>query len=300
MTSLWLLGLCLGLGAVLGRVGRVPEATAPALTWWVVNVALPAMTLALVPALTADASLWFLVAPQWLGLVGAALLFGALGPRLGWSRPRTGAVILMAGLANTSFVGYPLLEALRGPGALPLGVVADQVGAFVALSTGGLLITAAYAPGVARGGAGAIVRKLVTFPPLWALVVGLGVGAVGGLPSALHAALLRIGSTLSPLALFAVGLRLRPRVTRDQALPLTLALAWKLALWPAVAWGLGAAAGVGGAVLTVGVLQAAMAPMITASILAEREQLDPPLARAILAIGIGLSLATVAGFDRML
>jgi len=48
-----------------------------------------------------------------------------------------------------------------------------------------------------------------------------------------------------------------------------------------------------GLVLTVGVLQAAMAPMISAAILADEYQLDPPLANTLLGAGIVLSLLTV-------
>jgi predicted permease len=46
-------------------------------------------------------------------------------------------------------------------------------------------------------------------------------------------------------------------------------------------------------VLTVGVLQAAMAPMISAAILADQYDLEPPLANTVLGAGILLSLLTV-------
>ena len=48
-----------------------------------------------------------------------------------------------------------------------------------------------------------------------------------------------------------------------------------------------------GAILSVAVLQAAMAPMISAAILAEQFHLEPELANAVLGIGILLSLVTV-------
>jgi predicted permease len=41
------------------------------------------------------------------------------------------------------------------------------------------------------------------------------------------------------------------------------------------------------------VLQAAMAPMVSATILADQYELDPPLANTILGAGIVLSLLTV-------
>jgi malate permease and related proteins len=56
---------------------------------------------------------------------------------------------------------------------------------------------------------------------------------------------------------------------------------------------LGWLAGVGGLPLSISVLQAAMAPMISAAILADQHNLDPPLANSVLGAGILLSLATV-------
>jgi len=53
------------------------------------------------------------------------------------------------------------------------------------------------------------------------------------------------------------------------------------------------ATGVGGLTLTVGVLQAAMAPMVSATILADEYRLDPGLANTVLGAGIVLSLVTV-------
>lgn len=57
--------------------------------------------------------------------------------------------------------------------------------------------------------------------------------------------------------------------------------------------GLGHAAGAAGLVLTVSVLQAAVAPMISAAILADQHGLEPALANAVLGAGILLSLATM-------
>ncbi len=56
---------------------------------------------------------------------------------------------------------------------------------------------------------------------------------------------------------------------------------------------LGAITGVGGLVLTVGVLQAAMAPMVSAAILADEYELEPTLANTVLGVGIVLSLITI-------
>jgi malate permease and related proteins len=104
--------------------------------------------------------------------------------------------------------------------------------------------------------------------------------------------LARIGATLVPLALFSVGLQLRLRFDRGQAPAIAAALAWKLALAPVSVWALGFALGVGKPILNIAVLEAAMAPMISAAILAQQHKLEPALANTVLGFGILLSFAT--------
>ena len=85
-----------------------------------------------------------------------------------------------------------------------------------------------------------------------------------------------------------------------QARALLLALGWKLVLAPLLIWLGGLAAGVSSSILTIAVLQAAMGPMISATILAEQHDLEPQLANSVLGIGIILSLVTVPLVDHLL
>jgi malate permease and related proteins len=291
MSALLLLFICLALGFVVARYFKPPQGLAQYLNWWVLNIALPSLVLDLIPRIHFNPQLWFLVAAQWLVFGGAWLLFSQLGPRLGWSRGRIGALILVTGLGNTSFMGYPLIEALRGKDGLALAVVADQVGCFVALAVGGVAVTAVYAGRKLM--LEEVLRRILLFPSFIALVVGVIAGLCGGWPDALHQVLERLGATLTPLALFSVGLQFRLHLGRSQLGALGLGLGWKLLLAPLLCLGLGLATGVSGLVLTVGVVQAAMAPMISAAILADQYGLEPPLANTVLGAGIVLSLVTI-------
>jgi predicted permease len=291
MSALLLLFTCLALGVAVARFFKPPPGLAQHLNWWVLNIALPALVLDLIPRIRFDPSLWFLVAAQWLVFAGAWLLFSRLGPRLGWARERIGALILVAGLGNTSFMGYPLIDALRGKEGLALAVVADQVGCFIALAVGGIAVTAVYAGRKLMPEE--IARRILLFPAFLSLLLGIAVGALGGWPDAVHGVLERVGATLTPLALFSVGLQFRLHLGRSQLGALGLGLGWKLLAAPLLCLGLGLALGVSGLVLTVGVLQAAMAPMISAAILADQYRLEPPLANTVLGAGILISLVTV-------
>ena len=291
MSALLLLFTSLMLGVLVARFARPPAGMASGINWWVINIALPALVLELIPQVRFDPQLWFPVVAMWVTFFGAWLLFGLLGPRLGWSRQRTGALILVCGLGNTSFMGYPLIQALHGRPGLALAVVADQLGCFPLLASAGIVVANMYAGRTPQPAQ--IARRIITFPAFVALLIGVAAGRLGGWPSMLHDVLASIGMTLTPLALFSVGLQFTLRAGRGQWSALGLGLGWKLLAAPLLCWGLGLAAGVDGLMLTVGVLQAAMAPMISAAILADEYALEQSLANTVLGVGIVLSLVSV-------
>jgi malate permease and related proteins len=291
MSAMLLLFVCLILGLVVARLAKPPAGIVQGINWWVLNVALPALVLELIPKVKFDPQLWFPVAAMWLTFGGAWLLFGLLGPRLRWSRQRIGALILVCGLGNTAYMGYPLIEALHGKPGLALAVVADQIGTFPLLASAGIVVASIYSGRTPP--ARLIVKRIATFPAFVALVVGILVGLLGGWSELLNGVFAPIGASLTPLALFSVGLQFKFRPGPGQLGAAGWGLGWKLLLAPLLCWVLGAATGVGGLVLTVGVLQAAMAPMVSAAILADEHELDPTLANTVLGAGTVLSLITI-------
>jgi predicted permease len=291
MSALLLLFVCMVLGVLVRRFAAPPAGIVHGLNWWVIRIALPAMVLELIPRVRFVPSLWFPVAAMWVVFFGAWLLFGLLGPRLGWTRQRIGALVLVCGLGNTSFMGYPMNQALHGSDGLALAVVADQLGCFPLVASVGVVVASLYAGRAPQPWQ--IVRRILTFPAFLALPVGIAAGVLGGWPTWLNDVFAPIGATLTPLALFSVGLQFRLHMGERQLVAAGFGLVWKLALAPLVCWLLGRAAGIDGLVLTVGVLQAAMAPMISAAILADEYGLEPPLANGVVGAGILLSLLTV-------
>jgi hypothetical protein len=299
MTALLLLIACFSLGVLIARYANPPPGLAHGINWWVIYVALPALVLELIPGLAVDPQLWFLVAAMWIVFLGAWGLAAIAGGALGWSRARIGGVVLAGGLSNTAFTGYPLIEALHGKEGLALAVVADQLGCAIVLTTGGVLVASLYSGG-GKPSWDMLLRRLLFFPAFLALIAGLVAGAFGGWPAALDNVFARVGGTLTPLALFSIGLQFKLQLNRSQLGAAALALSWKLALAPFVVFFVGYASGIEGLTLTVGVLQAAMAPMISSAILSEQHGLEPEVANMALGAGILISLATVPVIDRLL
>jgi malate permease and related proteins len=291
MSSILLLIICLALGVLVARVGQPARVFAQSLNWWVINVALAALVLQLIPKIELHPDLWFLAVSMWFVFLGGWAFFEMIGRSRGWTRERIGALTLVCGLGNTSFVGFPLIEMLRGQEGLKLAVIADQAGCFLALAIGGSIVAASYSGKHVTPLA--IFRKVALFPPFLGLIAGVIAGTMGGWPVFVDEVLGRMGATLVPLALFSVGLQFRVRVDRNQLQAMGAALAWKLLLAPLLVYASGVALNVDDMLVTISVLEAAMAPMISAAILASDHDLEPDLANAVLGVGILLSFVTV-------
>jgi predicted permease len=296
--SLVLLAGCLALGWLVARLGRPPEALSQHLNWYVINIALPALVMELIPHVRLDPQLWFLPVAMWLVFLGGWGFAVLLGKLFGWSRARVGAVALSAGLGNTALVGFPLIEALRGKEALALAAFTDQLGCSIALAVGGITVSAIYSG--SRPEPRVILKRVLLFPAFIGLIAGFIAAACGGWPPVIDSFVARIGATLTPVALFSIGLQFRLHLDRSRLGAAALALGWKLALAPLGIYLLGLSLGASGMVLAVGVLQAAMAPMVSTAILAAQYKLDYEVANMALGAGLVISLASVPAINSFL
>ncbi|WP_375770480.1 AEC family transporter [Archangium gephyra] len=288
---LGLLAVSLLLGAFARRSGRFPEQTALVLNAFVLNIALPALVLRAVHSLTLAPALLVAAATPWLVFGSSWLFFRALGPRLGFPPGTVAALVLTGGLSNTAFVGLPLIEGLMGHEAQQVAVVVDQLGSFMVLGTVATLFAARAAAKDPR--TGALLRKVVGFPPFLALVAAFLLQPWDW-PEWVDVVLGRLGDMLTPMALFSVGFQLRPSGVKGRVRALALGLGYKLALAPlAIALLLLLVPGMGRLTFEVSVLQAGMAPMVTSAILATDNGLDPELSALMVGLGIPLSFATV-------
>lgn len=309
MTNFILIFLCLGIGVLLKQTKRLPASAAQALNSFVIHISLPAVIFIQIPALIKNTDfnhhMLIPVSMAWIQLIISFLFFNFIGKRLGWKQTEVGALILTAGLGNTSFVGFPLLESLIGPSALRIGVITDQLGSFLALSTLGIAIAAKYSGAEGRGlSPSQMFKNIISFPPFVALLASI-VWYLSGTyenPTALSV-FEKLSVTLIPLALVAVGLQLHLSVPvlKRQWQPLTLGLGFKLVLMPLLLTGLYVFI-LGSRVESthITILESAMAPMITACIVAMEFGLNAEIATLMMGIGIPLSLLTVPLWHQVL
>lgn len=287
----------LALGYLFQRLRVLPEGAAQTLNLVVLYVCLPAAVLRYAPRLQLEPALLGVAAVPWLLLAATVVLVGALSRWLKFRRDEHAVLLLTVALGNTSFLGYPLTRALIGEHALPYAVVYDQFGAFLILSTFGLWVLARYG-GDAAPNARDMLRRVLRFPPLWALLIGFTLMPAQP-PSWIAGGLQRLSDALLPLAMLTIGLSVKLALPRDELKPLLSGLALKLVAMPALACVLVPLLGLHGEMARATVLESAMPPMVTAGALAIAHQLAPRLAAAMVGYGLLLSLATLPLWARV-
>ena len=292
MNNFILLIACFLIGMLLRWGGRLPANAHGALNGFVIHISLPALTLLYVHELRLEARLLFAVAMPWVMFGVGFVVFRAVGRPLAWPRETVGALILTGSLANTSFIGLPMIETYYGAQGLGLGILIDQMGTYLVLSTLGLLVAALYGSGAGIS-ARSVTRRLLTFAPFIALVAAVALIPVH-YPIWFDALLRRLGATLVPLALVSVGYQIQWSAVRGKLRELAMGLGFKLVAGPAIIALLFAGLlGARGESIQITIFEAAMAPQIGAAIVAMDHDLDPALVTLMVGIGIPLSFLTV-------
>lgn len=294
MDSIILLFLCLILGFALQFVGTFPKNAHLTLNQFVIHVSLPALALYYIPKVQINTQLLYPLGIAWLGFLFSFLFFFYLGKRLQWSKKLIGCLIITAGLGNTSFVGFPVIQALFGEEGLKTAIIVDQPGSFVVMSTLGVFTASLFSKG--QTDSKVIAKKILFFPPF----IGFFVASImcflklDFIPD-FQTVFQKLGSTVSPIALLSVGLQLKFDKNSQHWKFLRLGLFFKLILTPAFFYFLYRIVGNGrGLAVDVSIMEAAMAPMITGTILSASYGLKPKLSNMMVSVGIPLSFVSLA------
>ena len=267
----------------------MPDDAHLSLNAFVINVALPALVLGQIHGLRPTSLVWPVLMPWFMFLLSTVSFIG-LAHALKLSRPTTGALIMTAGLANTSFIGLPMIEAFYGAQHLATGILIDQFGTYLS-SRAGITVVCLFSGGVVQWIR--IVHRALCFPPLIALLLSLALGQVAFSPW-LTTLLHRLSDTVAPLALVSIGLQLKTAAVSTYRTPLAFGLAFKLIVAPLMMTALYV-----GAfhrtddTMRVTIFEAAMGPQVAGGIVAAQYGLNSPLVTMMVGAGIVLSFVTL-------
>ncbi|WP_369617193.1 AEC family transporter [Flavobacterium sp. CFS9] len=286
--------LFLALGLILQHIRQFPTHIYKVLNKVVLYVCLPAITLYHIPKIKWSNELLFPILSGWIGFLLALVFFHFLGRRLGWSNKLIGCLILTAGLCNSSFLGFPIIEALFGKKGLETAILVDQPGTFVVVSTLGVFVAAFYSKGSAD--ALSILKKVILFPPFITFLVACLLNVLQyDLETNVQSVLLKVGSLVTPLALLSVGLQLTFDRKSQHWQFLRLGLFFRLVVVPFVILFLYVfILKQHSEAIKITIMEMAMAPMITGAILASTYGLKPRLSSMMIGFGIPISFITLS------
>ena len=307
MENLALIVAYLVIGWVLQRTRSLPDQSAYVLNQYVIYVSVPALILLHLPKLNINADVLAPLITPWAMYLLAIGLVLLVSKALNWSREVTGALMVVVPLGNTSFVGFPFVEAFYGVEGLPFAIIYDQTGSFLALALVSTSIAAHYGSTSAAATAGKTpparltmkqqVAKLLVFPPVIALLLALAFKAFGigqnSYPAVVQPLLENLAATLVPVVMVAVGLQLRLRIASNDRAPFFIALGIKLVVLPMAALTVFMLLGINNLAAQVSVFEAAMPPMITGGAIAIAAGLKPRMVAAIIGYGVLTGMLTL-------
>lgn len=295
MANFLLIFICLGVGMLLRKHPTLPNQLHQGLNVYAIYVALPSLSLFYIPTLRIGVEVLFPFLVGVLVLLLSVLFFQIVHYFYAFSRATLGCLVLVCGLGNISFVGFPIVEGFYGKEGLAIAIFVDQ-GSFITLAILGVSLALMYqgetiAPQV-------IFRKILSFPPFIAFVLAIILNISGtALPEVLQQTFRNLGNTLTPVALTSVGYQLSFRRQSFRWVAVQWGLLYKLMIAPLFILGLyGWFFQVELLTLKVSVIEAAMPPMVTAAIVASEHRLNPELANFLVGMGLLLSLPLVYGW----
>lgn len=275
---------------LLNSLVGVPPRFAAWANAYVIRFALPVLILSKMSRVRIDSGVAVPVAAAWLSMAACAAAVLVLSRVNGWSRSTTGALLLVAVLGNTSFLGLGMVSGLLGESHMQAAIAYDQPGTFLALSLWGSFIAGRYGSGEA--GWRPIARRLMRFAPFLALLASVPLRGVH-LGADVYRVLDAVGRTVPPVAMGAVGLRFALRAPRRVMSPALTGLFLKMVAVPAVVVAVAAlTSSVHDTAWAATILQCAAPPMVTAGIVAVDAGLDADLVAFM--VGVGTLVAFVS------
>lgn len=284
--ELIILFLLIALGAGLSKLRVLQNHHISWGTKWIIYVALPAVALAKLSKLSLNIEMLAPALSALIIFIGSALLFLVIFKNY-FTRDQRIVLTIVAGLGNTSFIGFPLISFYFGEDYLPIAVIFDQGSFFLFATAAQYLISA-------RGGnfnIGHSVKKIMLFPPFLGLLLALII-PTNWMFGWHELALVWLGKTISPVAMIIVGYQVARFVNLKFTKPIFYGLTYKLLIAPLLIWAFMSTINASEIVFKTSVFEASMAPMITPAILLIEHRIERQLTAQLLSWGIFIAFVT--------
>jgi len=271
------------------KAGLVRGKHVALITDYVVNVSLPCLSVVTLARLDLKGAHLEVAVIAWGMILAGAGLAYAVGRMTALTDRNLRAFVLLSAFPNTGFLGYPLAYAVFGSSGLSYAIIYDQIGMFPLFLTLGFFVAGG------RESLGSALR----FPPFIALLAGLIFNVTAlPLPQLVATPLTALGWTTLPLTIFLIGAKITFKGNHDFRYIAT-ALTLRMLLLPLMLWLVLQALEMHGLPYQVALMETAMPPALSTSILALKYNLDEELTVSCIGAGTVLCILIFAGFMAM-
>lgn len=292
MVNFVLIAVCIIAGMVFKATKSIHPDAHKGINTWILYLALPAVSFKYLPKVHWSAEMLFPIIATYLTAVFCFFFMMFYSKSKGYSRRSRSTLELVSGYSNTSFIGFPLISAFYGESLLSIAIICDQT-MFFALSTLGIIAALKGGSKSGKISAAFILKRLITFPPLIGCIAALVLSQFIDFTSA-EPFFDKLAATVSPLALFSVGLQLKFNGWKKLVPQMSVSMFYKLILAPAITLGLALLLGIKGNIARITIFEAAMPTVVTSSIIAEQYRLNTKLTNLTIGFSIIAAFITSA------
>lgn len=282
--------LMIGIGYVLKRIDFLSEKDINPLNKIVMNILLPCMIfsalyssdLSLIPKL-GILPFVILISSFVTGLVSFLIL-----KKLGYDDKKLWSVLVTVMIANTAFMGYPVNLGIFGHEGFLRAIFCD-------IATMCIFLILSFVLVIKFGGTvKKAIRKIALFPPLWAIIFGLGLNILNvPIGPVLNNTVNYLGNGAIPLIMISLGLSIDlAGLSRSKSMVVFTSI-MKLLFFPAIAFIVVLFLGLSDLQYTVAIVEAAMPSGMLSLVLAITYNLDYQLTSDCILINTVISLITL-------
>jgi hypothetical protein len=258
---------------------------------FIINFSLPAIVFYKIYPLVLEQKILYLVL-MFIGFILFNLLLAYfVGKLMKLNRVLLATFMIMATFGNTSFIGFAYIDVFYGDDYIIYGLIYDLFGSFLLLVSIGMFIIT-WGRGK-RNNILSIFKSIFLFPPSIMFIITIVVKNFE-IPNFLLLTSQTLGSTLVPIAMIAIGMKLELKHIFVKFNIVSMAITIKMIIVPIIILlGFHQFYGINETWIKVTIIEIAMPPMTMATVLAIKGGLDEKVAINTLVLGVLLSFMTI-------
>ena len=260
---------------------------------WLLYLAMPAISFKYLPHVQWSWSLLFPLAAPVIVFWGSWFYMRLYAAKANLTRATSAGLTLVAGMGNTSFLGFPMVAAFFAEKYVAVAVLCDQA-TFILLATVGIGI-AINASQQKHASVMLFIKKIASFPAFWSCTLAIILPRYINI-SPLFPFFDKLAGTVAPLALFSIGLQLHFTGYKTEIKRISLTLLYKLLIAPGIITLIAVFFHLHDTITQVTIFEMAMPPLISASIIAAEYDLDAEVTNLVIGIGLIIGIITASGW----